>query len=152
MQMKLGIAAVAALVIIGIGWVTFSGSDGQTAAGGAADGEVGAESADVTPSGVVHTMTLGEDGYEPQDITIARGDTIEFSTALDGPFWPASNVHPTHRIYSAFDPKKPVPPDETWGFTFGRVGEWRYHDHLKPYHTGIITVTGTTSSAADTQD
>jgi plastocyanin len=89
---------------------------------------------------IVHKMSLGEDGYEPRDITISAGDSIEFSTTGDKPYWPASNVHPTHRIYPDFDPKEPIQPGNKWQFTFGREGEWRYHDHLAPFHTGVITV------------
>lgn len=92
------------------------------------------------PNSVVHKMVLGEDGYEPRDITITVGDSVEFSTIGDKPYWPASNVHPTHRIYSEFDPKEPVQPEDVWQFTFDQAGEWRYHDHLAPFYTGVITV------------
>jgi plastocyanin len=98
--------------------------------------------AQMMPTGEEHFVVLTEDGYMPSEIIIKRGDTITFSTEnKDRPFWPASNVHPTHQIYSEFDPKQPVPSGQTWSFTFDDVGEWRYHDHLAPYFTGIITVT-----------
>jgi plastocyanin len=89
---------------------------------------------------IVHRMSLGEVGYEPRDITISVGDSIEFSTTGDKPYWPASNVHPTHRIYPDFDPKEPIQPEDNWQFTFDKEGEWRYHDHLAPFYTGVITV------------
>ena len=95
---------------------------------------------EIVSTGVVHKMILSKEGYVPRDITIAAHDTIEFSTTEHVPFWPASNVHPTHRLYSEFDPKEPIPPSETWSFTFDKVGEWRYHDHIAPFHTGVITV------------
>jgi len=91
-------------------------------------------------TGVIHKMVLGEEGYEPRDIVINLGDTIEFSTTEDKPYWPASNVHPTHRLYSEFDPKEPILPGGTWSFTFDKIGEWRYHDHIAPFYTGTITV------------
>lgn len=93
-------------------------------------------------TGVEHRITLTEEGYEPSVITIAVGDKITFGTdaTYSKLHWPASNVHPTHSIYPAFDPLTPVEPEETWSFVFGKVGEWRFHDHLAPYHTGVITV------------
>jgi len=29
---------------------------------------------------------------------------------------------------------------ESWSFTFGEVGEWKYHDHLIAGHFGTVTV------------
>lgn len=86
-------------------------------------------------------ITLTPEGFSPAEITIARGDTVTFRTTTGKRFWPASNLHPSHAIYSDFDPKEPVAPDDTWSFTFDRAGEWRFHDHLAPYFTGTITVT-----------
>lgn len=95
----------------------------------------------VQPTGVTHTIVLTEDGYQPNELTIALGDEVMFQSERDEFFWPASNVHPTHTIYSAFDPTRAISPDETWSFVFDRAGEWRYHDHISPYFTGVITVT-----------
>ena len=93
-------------------------------------------------TGVEHTIELTPDGYNPSEITIAQGDAIVFSAREDyGKLhWPASNLHPTHLVYSEFDPLKPVEPEQTWRFVFTKVGEWRFHDHLAPYFTGTITV------------
>ena len=96
----------------------------------------------VAPTTQTHQMILGPNGYEPRNITISRGDTIVFSTTEGSPFWPASNVHPTHRILPAFDPKSPTKPGKTYSFTFNEAGEWPYHDHLAPFHSGTITVIG----------
>lgn len=87
-----------------------------------------------------HEIKLTEDGFSPQTITITKGDTITFTTARDKPFWPASDLHPTHTIYPEFDPRKPIDPDKSWSFRFDRVGEWRFHDHLSPLFRGVITV------------
>lgn len=92
------------------------------------------------PSGKIFKMVLGENGYEPQNITIKKGDIIEFSTSLEKPSWPASDIHPTHGIYSEFDPQDAIMPGKTWKFKFDKLGTWRYHDHLAPYFTGKITV------------
>jgi plastocyanin len=91
-------------------------------------------------NGNLHVVTLGENGFDPENITIKRGDSIEFKTTLDKHFWPASDIHPTHGIYPEFDPQDAIAPDKTWTFKFGKVGKWNYHDHLSPYYTGTVTV------------
>lgn len=95
----------------------------------------------VQGTGVIHKIVLGSDGFKPDDITIKLGDTVEFSSENGKPYWPASNLHPSHRTYSEFDPKQPIEPEDTWSFTFDKVGEWKFHEHLAPYWVGIIKVT-----------
>lgn len=93
------------------------------------------------PSGEAHIITLTADGYNPENLSIKRGETVTFKTTEDKPFWPASNIHPTHSIYSEFDPKDAIMPDKTWSFKFEKSGKWNFHDHLSPYFTGTIEVT-----------
>lgn len=91
-------------------------------------------------TGVVHEVTLTDEGYQPESLSVSRGDAVMFVNTTGRPFWPASNLHPSHRDYPEFDPREPIPADETWTFTFEEVGEWKYHDHLAPYYTGVIIV------------
>jgi hypothetical protein len=93
-----------------------------------------------TSGGKTVTITLTEDGYRPEEVTIEKGDTVVFKTTLNEFFWPASNLHPSHEIYPEFDPQEPVDAKQTWSLTFTKVGTWKYHDHLAPYYTGTITV------------
>jgi len=86
-------------------------------------------------------ITLTEDGFTPRELTISKGTLVAFVSKTGKLFWPASNLHPSHGMYSEFDPKLPVQSDEVWSFTFDQVGEWKYHDHLAPYYVGVITVT-----------
>jgi plastocyanin len=86
------------------------------------------------------TTNYTDQGYEPNHLVVKKGDTVNFVNQTDGFFWPASNLHPSHLIYSEFDPKQPIAVGETWSFTFDQVGEWQFHDHLAPYFTGTITV------------
>lgn len=86
------------------------------------------------------TITLSEEGFSPEKITINKGDTVLFKTTRETYFWPASNLHPTHELYSEFDPQEPIDPQQSWSFTFEETGQWQYHDHLAPYYTGTITV------------
>lgn len=89
----------------------------------------------------VTVITLTKDGFKPSELTIKKGTTIMFKNTTGNLYWPASNLHPSHLIYPEFDPQTPVAPTDTWSYTFEKVGEWKFHDHLSPYFTGTITVT-----------
>lgn len=97
-------------------------------------------SSSLNESSRVHVVTLHEDGFKPQDLTIIQGDIVVFKNGLDKPFWPASNLHPSHTIYPEFDALEPVPPGGEWSFQFLRTGIWNYHDHIRAYYRGTITV------------
>ncbi|MBA2524871.1 MAG: cupredoxin domain-containing protein [Pyrinomonadaceae bacterium] len=86
---------------------------------------------------VVHVT---EEGFEPQSVEIGPGETVVFENEDDEGHWPASDSHPTHEEYSAFDPKRPIQPNTQWSFTFEEPGEWEYHDHMNPYLMGKILV------------
>ena len=85
-------------------------------------------------------IILTSEGFVPRSVRLERSGTITFSTDAGRPFWPASNLHPDHGIYSEFDPRRPVNADDSWTFRFDRTGEWGYHDHLRSYFTGTIYV------------
>ncbi len=87
-----------------------------------------------------YEVVLKDDGFHPQKLTIQAGDTVVFRATVNRPFWPASNVHPTHTAFPAFDPKQPVPADETWEFTFDKPGTYLYHDHIASNFEGEILV------------
>jgi plastocyanin len=93
-------------------------------------------------SSKTYTVTLTDAGFTPQTLTIHTGDTVSFVNKTKTDFWPASDPHPTHTIFSAFDPKHPIKPTTTWSFRFTKTGTWPYHDHLLPIFTGTITVEG----------
>lgn len=87
-------------------------------------------------------------GFLPSERSISLGDTITFKNMTDTVMWPASDVHPSHTVYSAFDSLGSVDPGESWSFTFKRTGEWLYHDHLSTQFTGMITVYDENGSSA----
>ena len=97
-------------------------------------------SSSFTTGGKSYTIILTSEGFSPDKLTIKKGDTITFKTNMGKPFWPASDIHPTHGIYPEFDPKDAVMPDKTWSYKFEKIGNWRFHDHLAPYYTGTISV------------
>lgn len=87
-----------------------------------------------------HKVVLTAEGFIPGKLSVQKGDTIIFTTALDKPFWPASDLHPTHGIYPEFDPRKPIDPGQSWSFKFTKKGTWKYHDHLFSTYRGVIVV------------
>jgi plastocyanin len=86
------------------------------------------------------SVVLTESGFDPAELQISQGTTVVFTTTAHRHFWPASNLHPSHEIYSAFDPKRPLAPEEEWGFVFNEAGEWGFHDHIRSYYQGVIYV------------
>jgi plastocyanin len=97
-------------------------------------------------------VLITSSGFSPSTLTIKVGDTVTFINKDSRPHWPASDVHPTHRLYPGsgiekcgsgeeiFDACKGLAPGETFSFTFKYRGTWTYHDHLYPYLTGTIIV------------
>lgn len=94
-------------------------------------------------------MTVTENGFVPENITIPLGSSIIFKTTLDKPFWPASDLHPSHSIYPEFDSKRPIQPNREWFFVFLKSGTWDFHDHLAPYWRGAISVIDKNKNNAD---
>lgn len=85
-------------------------------------------------------ITIKEDGYQPKELTVKRETKVTFRNDANDERWPASNIHPTHRIYPEFDPRRPIKKAETWEFIFEKAGTFYFHDHLFPSLTGKITV------------
>jgi plastocyanin len=86
------------------------------------------------------SILMTAQGFEPSEVTINQGDTVIFENIDAADHWPASDIHPTHQIYPAFDPKRGIAPDQSWSFVFTREGSWGMHDHLNPQFTGTIHV------------
>jgi hypothetical protein len=87
-------------------------------------------------------ITRTENGFRPARVTIQKGQAVIFASETSTQFWPASDFHPTHSMYPAFDPKAPVEPGSTWRFVFTEAGVWTFHDHLDERAQGTIIVVG----------
>ena len=87
-------------------------------------------------------------GFQPQTITIRKGQTVTWKNNSDAPVWPASAMHPTHSVYpttggcigSTFDACKNLSNGESWSFQFDEIGSWKYHNHLRGGDYGIVIV------------
>jgi plastocyanin len=106
--------------------------------------------------GVETVVEMRNDGFYPKEATIAAGTSIVFKNVSDEPYWPASNIHPTHTLYPGsdidkcgtetrvrlFDACAPIMPGESYEFTFEHPGTWKYHDHLRANRSGTVVVEG----------
>ncbi len=86
------------------------------------------------------TVVLTSSGFEPKRVVIKKGDMVTFVNKGFDLFWPASNMHPNHSIYSEFDPRRSINKGEPWSFVFDTVGVWDYHDHLRSNFGGAVVV------------
>lgn len=116
----------------------------------------GGEGTELPEGDVAKTVTVRytATGFEPADVSIEVGDTVTWVNNSTGNMWPATAMHPTHTVYPGSDFKKcntpeekgifdacrGIPPGESYTFTFTRVGNWKYHDHLNTQEFGSVTV------------
>ena len=87
-----------------------------------------------------HRIRMTNNGFEPSEIRVRAGDVVQWINNDTVNRWPASDLHPTHGIYPAFDPQRPIAPGDSWSFQFEKMGNWKFHDHLKPLFHGIVYV------------
>lgn len=90
------------------------------------------------------TVTYSDNSFSPQTVTIPVGTTVNFTTSSATPMWVASDPHPDHTDYPAFDSfaagQNLPQPGQGFSFKFERVGTWSYHNHNSPADIGIIVV------------
>ena len=87
-----------------------------------------------------YTVVRTETAFTPPLLVIPLGATVTFTSSQGLPYWPASDLHPSHGIFSEFDPKRALFANESWSFTFEKPGQWLYHDHLASHIGGAIFV------------
>lgn len=106
-----------------------------------------------TPSGQ-NVVTYTNSGYSPSTLRVKAGATVVFQNNSSKSMWTASDVHPTHTVYSgtslsehcgssaktAFDACTGIQSGNSWSFKFDKVGTWKYHNHLSAGDTGTIIV------------
>ncbi|MEJ0021029.1 MAG: hypothetical protein WDN47_00415 [Candidatus Doudnabacteria bacterium] len=93
----------------------------------------------ILPTDVVVKVT--DNGFVPDSVTVKKGTPVVWLNQTSSFVWPASDPHPLHTDYPGFDPQEPFKNGETWAFTFDRVGNWGYHNHLQPSMKGTVHVT-----------
>jgi len=97
------------------------------------------------------TITYGDNGFSPSEITIAKGSIVKFINKSRLPLWVASDPHPEHTDYPEFDSVHGLMeyPDERddYTFSFDKVGKWKFHNHsvsgydaAETVHPGLVIV------------
>lgn len=151
MNNRIVIAVIAVLILVGLGFWFFSNRDDNSTGTqqpvtnneelpvGNDETQVGDET---LPSEELEpvTITSTDSGFSPSTITIKLGQRVVFKNNGSVPIEPASDDHPSHKDYSEFDSKNPVPVGGTYEFTFAKRGAWGYHDHLNSSVTGTVVV------------
>ena len=153
------ISGVVVVLLVVIGFVVFGGptapqqSPNGVAQTPVAENQAALSSPSSTPVAVVITFT--DAGYSPKTLTIKKGTTVTFKNESAKETWPASSMHPSHAGYDGttlrehcanqtsdvFDACGGIKPGESWVFTFNKVGDWKYHDHLAASFWGEVVVT-----------
>lgn len=87
-----------------------------------------------------HVVNYTNKGFIPSSLEFKTGETVQFINQSSGGMWVASGPHPSHNIYPEFNAKKAIPNGGIYEFTFTKIGEWKYHNHLKESAFGTIIV------------
>ncbi len=100
-------------------------------------------------------ITTTDDGFSPDIINIHAGTKVTWVNKGNAQHWPASGIHPTHKLYPGSGIEKCGTADEKnildachgleegerYTFTFNKPGRWSVHDHLYPGITMTVKVT-----------
>ena len=105
-----------------------------------ADTEVSNATTDIDTTTEVIFVTYGDEEFAPREIVVTKGQTVRFINKGSDNMWVASDTHPTHTVLPEFDSKKSLGNGENYEFTFIKIGEWNYHNHIKPNSIGTIIV------------
>ena len=109
----------------------------------------------------VVNVVVNESGFWPEKVVVEPGVRVVWENRGERPHWPASDVHPFHRLYPnssiskcgtseeflIFDACRGVMPGESYGFTFFEPGSWGVHDHLFPSLSMVVEVSGQKAAA-----
>ena len=152
MSTKLFIGLIAVVIVIGGGYYLYQSATAENPPRSAtpppASGTPPPASGTPTPpapapaaGGQTHTIVMDANGFSPANLTIKKGDTVEFRNGDARSRWPASGMHPTHLLCPGFDALRAMANGETYSHAFPEARECPMHDHLIPSLRGKITVT-----------
>ncbi len=93
-----------------------------------------------TPLVNQNVVTYSQSGFSPSILRVKVGTTVVFKNGQSEPMWVASSPHPIHNDYSDFNAKRGYAKNESYSFTFTKLGTWKYHNHLNPSKVSTIVV------------
>lgn len=140
------ILAVVALLIIVAGWYLFSVPRAVAPVVSNTTATQGSSTAPMTA-----TVKYTANGFTPDSVTIKQGGTVTFTSTDGSPMWVASAMHPTHMVYDGTSRAQHCPntagtafdqceKSASYSFTFLKVGDWNYHNHVNSGDSGSVTV------------
>jgi plastocyanin len=91
-------------------------------------------------SETVNTVHYTDSGYSPASIEVSVGTAVTFVNDSTQSMWTASDPHPVHTNFSAFDAKRGYKQGVSYSFTFAKAGTYTYHNHLVPGDVGTVVV------------
>lgn len=164
--MKL-IGIVAVIIVLGGGWYLLSKSPAPaptTTVQTPAVTETTSTTTVAQPAAPSVTVTYTDKGFSPKSVSVSVGTTVTFVNQSTSGMWVASAKHPSHTVYSGTDVSKHCPDtagtafDEctavtaggSYSFVFAKIGDWKYHNHVKSTDFGSVTVTAAATSTAVT--
>lgn len=96
----------------------------------------------VSAAAVANTVSITSSGFSPVTITVSAGTTVTWTNTDTVTHTVSSDPYPINTDLANFDSIKPLQPHQTYSFTFTKVGQWTYHDQLRPASfTGTVVVT-----------
>lgn len=134
-----GVVACAALVLSACN--TYKSNTQSNPPAGGGDGTSEAQSQ--TGTGQVVTVTLGDNGFEPAQVTVKSGDQIQWVNNTGAKIQIGSDPHPVHTANKEVSGGQFVLDIEAGAValvTVTKTGTWGYHDHLNAGVRGKVTV------------
>lgn len=84
-------------------------------------------------------VTVNENGYEPQTVTIKLGTRVVWTNKSGGPVTVSSDAHPTHLLWPFLNLGK-FDDGSNVSVVFEKSGTYTYHNHLNVAQTGKVIV------------
>ena len=99
--------------------------------------------------GFEYLVSYTGNGFEPQSLTIQKGEAVRFTNNSGEGLWVAASgaagaVYPGTGAecgQSSFDSCKVLKRGEFWEFTFNTGGTWSFQNNSVPTKTATVTVT-----------
>ena len=85
-------------------------------------------------------ITYTGSGFQPQVITVERGETVRFSNKSSGSMRIASNSLGGGRVYAGLNQEKTVGKNGVYELTFSETGIWGYRELNNANAAGIVNV------------
>ncbi len=153
MQGKIAITIILLLVVVGGVFLFSAVSKNPIKTAGVVNNPDETSQTSITENSG-NAIEITSSGFSPETLTIARGETVTWINRDSEKHWPASAIHPTHKVYPGsdiekcgtseenviFDSCRGLASGESWSFTFNEIGSWGYHDHLDVGLRGKIIV------------